>query len=158
MKKTIALLISFLLLFCLSSCATVKKDVEFSQDRTNVQSIEIYNPERAYYEGDIHTFLEENEPIVILEPEQHTSFLDTLYTLNFEKEVVFFPIPMDGGCDYDGYIIAVIYSDGGYDIIAARGLYSYAVSSDGKGRHKYDYSNYCGETPWAEFIEDYIEK
>jgi hypothetical protein len=158
MKKTIALLISFLLLFCLSSCATVKKDVEFSQDRANVQSIEIYNPEKTYHEGDIHTFLEENEPIVILEPEQHTSFLDTLYTLNFEKEVVFFPIPMDGGCDYDGYIIAVIYSDGGYDIIAARGLYSYAVSSDGKGRHKYDYSNYCGETPWAEFIEDYIEK
>jgi hypothetical protein len=65
---------------------------------------------------------------------------------------------MDGGCYYGGYIIAVNYSDGGYDIIAARGLYSYAVSSDGKGRHKYDYSNYCGETPWAEFIEDYIEK
>jgi hypothetical protein len=84
--------------------------------------------------------------------------LDSLGSLTFEKEVVFFPIPMDGGCDYDGYIIAVIYSDGGYDIIAARGLYSYAVSSDGKGRHKYDYSNYCGETPWAEFIEDYIEK
>jgi hypothetical protein len=158
MKKTIALLISFLLLFCLSSCATVKKDVEFSQDRANVSSIEIYNPEKTYREGDIHTFLEENEPIVILEPEQHSSFLDSLGSLTFEKEVVFFPIPMDGGCDYDGYIIAVIYSDGGYDIIAARGLYSYAVSSDGKGRHKYDYSNYCGETPWAEFIEDYIEK
>jgi hypothetical protein len=158
MKKTIALLISFLLLFCLSSCATVKKDVKFSQDRANVSSIEIYNPEKTYHAGDIHTFLEENEPIVILEPEQHSSFLDSLGSLTFEKEVVFFPIPMDGGCDYDGYIIVVIYSDGGYDIIAARGLYSYAVSSDGKGRHKYDYSNYCGETPWAEFIEDYIEK
>jgi len=158
MKKTIVLLISFLLLFCLSSCTTVKKEVEFSQDRANVQSIEIYNSERSYYEGDIHTFLEENEPIVILEPEQHSSFLDTLYTLNFEKEVVFFSIPMDGGYDYDGYIIAVAYSDGGYDIIAERGLYFYAVGNDGKGRHKYDYSNYCGEIPWAEFIEDYIEK
>ena len=158
MKKITMLLISLLLIFCLSSCANIKKDLEFSQDRANVQSVEIFNPEKSYYEGDIHAFLEENEPIVILEPEQHSSFLDSLGSLTFEKEVVFFPIPMGGGCDYGGYIIAVNYSDGGYDIIAARGLYSYAVSSDGEGRHKYDYSNYCGETPWAEFIEDYIEK
>ena len=158
MKKTITLLMSFLLIFCLSSCATVKKDVTFSHDRANVQSIEIFNPESAYYEGDIHTFLEENEPIVILEPEQHSNFLDTLCTLDFEKEVVFLPIPMDGGCDYEGYIIAIVYSDGGYDIIAERGLYSYAVGSDGQGRHKYDHFDYCGETPWAEFIKEYIEK
>ena len=158
MKKTIALLVSLLLIFCLSSCAIVKKDVVLSQDRNNVQSIEIYNTESAYYEGDIHTFLEENEPIVILEPEQHSNFLDTLCTLDFEKEVVFLPIPMDGGYDYEGYIIAIVYSDGGYDIIAEHGLYSYAVGSDGQGRHKYDHSDYCGETPWAEFIEEYIEK
>ena len=158
MKRIIALFVSLLLIFCFSSCANVKKDVKFSQDRANVSSIEIYNPEKTYHEGDIHTFLEENEPIVILDPEQHSSFLDSLGSLTFEKEVVFFPIPMGGGCDYGGYIIAVNYSDGGYDIIAACGLYSYAVSSDGEGRHKYDYSNYCGETPWTEFIEDYIEK
>ena len=158
MKKITVLLISLLLIFCLSSCANIKKDLEFSQDRANVQSIEIYKPERAYYERDLSGFLEENEPIVILEPEQHSNFLDTLYTLDFEKEVVFLPIPMDGGCDYEGYIIAIVYSDGGYDIIAEHGLYSYAVSRDGQGWHKYDHSDYCGETPWAEFIEEYIEK
>ena len=158
MKKITMLLISLLLIFCLSSCANIKKDLEFSQDRANVQSIEIFNPEKSYYEGDVHAFLEENEPIVILEPEQHSNFLDTLCTLDFEKEVVFFPIPMDGGCDYEGYIIAIVYSDGGYDIIAEGGLYSYAVGSDGQGRHKYDHSDYCGETPWAEFFKEYIEK
>ena len=158
MKKITMLLISLLLIFCLSSCANIKKDLEFSQDRANVQSIEIFNPEKSYYEGDIHAFLEENKPIVILEPEQHSNFLDTLCTLDFEKEVVFLPIPMDGGYDYEGYIIAIVYSDGGYDIIAEHGLYSYAVGSDGQGRHKYDHSDYCGETPWAEFIEEYIEK
>ncbi|MBQ9779328.1 MAG: hypothetical protein IJW00_00105 [Clostridia bacterium] len=132
--------------------------MEFSQDRANVQSIEIYNPERAYYEGDIHTFLEENEPLAVLNSEHHTSFLDALGTLDFEKEVVFFPIPMDGGYDYDGYIVAVVYADGGYDLIAEGGLYSYAIGSNGQGRHKYDHSDYCGKTPWTEFIKDYIVK
>jgi len=157
MKKAIALLMSFLLIFCLSSCANIKKELDLSQDRTNVQTIEIYNPEKAYYEGDIHTFLAENEPIFILDPAQHSSFLDALCSLEFEREVVFFPIPMDGGYDYDGYIIAVVYADGGYDVIAACGMYSYAIGDDGEGRHKYDHSDYCGETPWAEFIKGYIE-
>jgi len=158
MKKTVALFVSLFLIFCFSSCANIKKDLALSQDSANVQSIEIYNSERAYYEGDIHIFLEENEPIKILEPEQHANFLDALCTLDFEEEVVFFPIPMDGGCDYGGYVIAVVYSDGGYDIIAEGGLYSYAVDSNGQGRHKYDHSDYCGETPWEELIDEYTEK
>jgi hypothetical protein len=136
----------------------VKKDVELSQDRTHVQSIEIYHPERAYYEGDIHTFLEENEPIAILGSEHHKSFLDTLCSLKFEKEIVFFPISMDGGCDYDGYIVAVVYSDGGYDMIAEGGSYSYALGRDGQERHKYDHSDYCGDVAWNDFVEQYIEQ
>ena len=158
MKKIIALFVSLLLIVFFSSCANIKKDLEFSQDRANVQSIEIYKPERAYYEGDISGFLKTNEPLAVLDSEHYTNFLDTLCTLDFEKEVIFLPIPMDGGYDYEGYIIAIVYSDGGYDIIAEHGLYSYAVGSDGQGRHKYDHSDYCGETPWAEFIEEYIEK
>lgn len=158
MKKTIALLISFLLFLCLSSCATITKDVELSQDKDNVQSIEIYNSERAYYEGDIHTFLEENEPITVVRSENLTSFSDTISELEFEEEKAFFPIPMDGGYDYDGYIIAVIYSDGGYDIVAEGGLYSYAVGNDGQGSHKYDHSDYCGEVSWVELVEQYIEE
>ena len=81
--------------------------MEFSQDRANVQSIEIYKPERAYYEGDISGFLKTNEPLAVLDSEHYTNFLDTLCTLDFEKEVVFLPIPMDGGYDYEGYIIAI---------------------------------------------------
>ena len=76
MKKITMLLISLLLIFCLSSCANIKKDLEFSQDRANVQSIEIFNPEKSYYEGDIHAFLEENEPIWVLESEKYSVFLD----------------------------------------------------------------------------------
>ena len=158
MKKAIVMLINLILVFCLTSCATVKVYVELSQGMDNVQSIEIYNSERAYYEGDIHVFLAENEPIAVVDPESHTSFLDALSELEFEKEIVFFPIPMDGGCDYEGYVIAVLYSDGGYDIIAEGGLYSYAVGSDGKARHKYDHSDYCGDAPWAELAEKYIEE
>jgi len=158
MKKAITLLISLLLLVCLSSCANIKKEVELSQDRTNVASIEIYNSERAYYERDIHGFLEENEPIWVLESEKNSDFLDALCAFEYEEEKVFFPIPMDGGCDYQGYIIAIVYSDGGYDIFAEDGSYSYAIGSDGKERHKYDHSDYCGDVAWNDFVEQYIEQ
>ena len=158
MKKVITLLISLLLLVCLSSCANIKKEVELSQDRTNVVSIEIYNSERAYYEGDIHGFLEENEPIWVLESEKNSDFLDALCAFEYEEEIVFFPIPMDGGCDYQGYIISIVYSDGGYDIFAEDGSYSYAIGSDGQGRHKYDHSDYCGDVAWNDFVEQYIEQ
>ena len=158
MKKAITLLISLLLLVCLSSCANIKKEVELSQDRTNVVSIEIYNSERSYYEGDIHGFLEENEPIWVLESEKNSDFLDALCAFEYEEEKVFFPIPMDGGCDYQGYIIAIVYSDGGYDIFAEDGSYSYAIGSDGQGRHKYDHSDYCGDVAWNDFVEQYIEQ
>ena len=158
MKKVITLLISLLLLVCLSSCANVKKEVELSQDRTHVASIEIYNSERAYYEGDIHGFLEENEPIWVLESEKYPVFLDALCALEYEEEKVFFPIPMDGGCDYQGYMIAIVYSDGGYDIFAEDGLYSYAIGSDGQGRHKYDHSDYCGDVKWNDFVKGFIEE
>ena len=158
MKKVITLLISLLLLVCLSSCANIKKEVELSQDRTNVVSIEIYNSERAYYEGDIHGFLEENEPIWVLESEKNSDFLDALCAFEYEEEKVFFPIPMDGGCDYQGYIIAIVYSDGGYDIFAEDGSYSYAIDSDGQGRYKYDHFDYCGDVAWNDFVEQYIEQ
>jgi len=158
MNKSAVILVCVFFLFCLSSCVAMKKDVELSQDRSKIESIEIYHPDRAYYEGDIHAFLESNEPIAVLTSENHASFLDALFTLKFEKETVLFPIPIDGGYDYNGYIVAVVYSDGGYDIIAEGGKYSYALGSDGQERHKYDHSDYCGETPWAEFFKEYIEK
>jgi len=157
MKKATVLLMGLLLIFCLPSCAYIKKDLQLSQDRANVKSIEIFNPEYAYYEGNIHSFLEENEAAAVLNSESFTSFLDALCALTFEEEAVFFPIVMDGGYDYDGYVVAIQYSDGGYDIIAEGGLYSFALGRDGKERHKYDHSDYCGEIPWTEFIEEYIE-
>lgn len=159
MRNATISFISLLLLLCLSSCTTVEKEkVRLSQDRTNVESIEIYNPDRAYYEGDIHTFLGENKPIAVLQSENFAVFLDTLCTLEFEEEKVVFPIPMDGGYDYYGYIVAIVYTDGGYDIFAENGLYSYAVSSDGQGRHKYNHSDCCGDVSWNDFVEKYVEK
>ena len=158
MKKISLILIFVLLLLSLAGCVTVQKNVELSQDGKNIQSIEIYTPERGYSEGDIHVFLKENEPIAVVETEAYSDFLVALCNLAFEEENLFFPIPMDGGCDYEGYIVAIVYADGGYDIVAEGGLYSYAVGEDGQGKHKYDHSDYCGKTPWSDFIEEYIEK
>ena len=78
--------------------------------------------------------------------------------LEFEKEEVLFPIPMDGGYDYCGYVISIVYEDGGYDIISEEGLFFYSVDDGGKEKYKYDYADYCGETPWSTLIEAYIEK
>ena len=158
MKKTIALLMSLLLLVFLASCATVEQSYTLSQDGANVQSIEIYRTEMPYDECNIHLFLTEQEPVAVLQPESYADFLDDLCELRFQKEIVLFPIPMDGGCDYVGYIIAVIYSDGGYDLIAGDGLYSYGVGRDGEGEHRYDYADYGGEIPWTELVEGYIEQ
>lgn len=158
MKKICSIVIILVLIISLSACATIHKDLELSQNTDNVQVVEIYNPDHAYYEGDIHLFLEENAPVSVLEEEVLSAFVDELAVLKFKEEKVFFPIPMDGGYNYEGYIIVVVYSDGGYDIIAKGGLYSYAVGKDGQGKYKYEHSDYCGETPWEDFIEKYIDK
>ena len=156
MKKTLILLVSLLLLLCLSSCIAVKRELELSQDGANVRSVALYTPEHAYYEGDVHALLEENEPIAVLNPAQITEFLDALGSLPVEDEILLLPIPTDGGCDYAGYVVAVLYSDGGYDLFAEGGAYSYAVGKNGQGRHHYEFANYCGKTPWTEFIEEYF--
>lgn len=157
MKKTFLFIISFIVILNLSSCTTAKTKVELSKSGEDVQAIEIYNSEQKYYEGNISEFLNGNEPIFTLGKEEHSTFLDALCNLEFGEEKVYFPIPMDGGYDYEGYIIAIIYTDDAYDIIAEKGSYSYFVNKKGEGRHKYEHSDYCGETPWSDFVEQYIK-
>ena len=155
MKKQI--IVGFIALVLLCACSgIVESKVELSQSIENVQSIQIFYTERVYDEGDITEFLEENEPYAILESKNYNDFLDELCELDYQKEVLHLLVPQDGGCDYGGYIIAVLYSNGGYDIIAEKGLFSYSLSKKGKGRYRYDYSDYCGETPWTDFIEKHI--
>ena len=158
MKKLFLLLVSIILISGLSACATMTKDFELTQNRENVQSVEIYNSEQAYYEGDIHQFRDENEPIVLLSGEENSTFLDGVGSLKFEEEKVFFPIPMDSGYDYQGYIVVIVYTDGGYDLLSENGQYFYSIEKDGQGRHKYDHSDYCGDESWSDFIGRYIGK
>lgn len=157
MKKSLVFLLILLLSITFSSCATVKENIVFSGDRSDIQLIEIYNLDKAYYEGDISKMRQENEPICIFDAQEHSDFIESISSLEFEKEKVIFPIPMDGGYDYSGYVIAMVYSNDSYDIIAEEGLYSFSVGNNGKTRHKYDHSDYCGEKSWADFIEEYIE-
>ncbi len=153
MKKAFLLFTSIILLFNLCACATIKKDFEFSQKRANIQSIEIYDSKQTYTEADIHKFRENNKPIKVLVAQEQKDFLKVIEEFEFEKEVVLFPIPMDGGYYYAGYMIVIVYKDGSYDIIAEYGLYSYG-SGD---KHKYDHSNYCGKTPWDHIFEEYTK-
>ena len=157
MKKAFFSFVCMVLMLNLCACATVRKDFELSQERESVKDIEIYKSEQLYDEGDIHLFRSENKPIAIVE-EAISDCLNSIEQLTFEKEKVFFPIPMDGGYHYQGYMMIIVYEDGGYDIISDGGLYSYAIDKDGQGKHKYDYANYCGELVWKDFVEKYTEK
>ena len=152
--KIIALFISFLLVLSLSACYSKQTVVELSQERTEIRLIEIYCLERAYYEGDVHELREENTPEAILTEDVHATFLDVFCTLEYEKEMSFFPIPMDGGYDYAGYVIAVVYADGGYDLFADGGRFYYAADEG----YQYDYADYCGEVAWEEFVLSYVQK
>ena len=158
MKKLLLIFVTVFLAFNLSACATIRKTFKLTQERESVQSIEIYVSEQAYSEGNINMFREQNEPAVILDQQDHADFLDAVGKLKFEETILLIPIPMDGGYDYEGYVVAIVYENGGYDIIAETGRYSYAVGKYGQERHKYDYSDYCGKEPWADFFEKYLGK
>ena len=159
MKKAALTLFSLFLLCTLFSCAPVRRKVSYAQGIEQIQSIELYHSEQAYSEGNISGFRQENEPITVLQGDACAEFAQAFGNLKFEEVMMLIPIPLDGGCDYEGYVVAVVYADGGYDIFAERGSYSYVVGRDGTVRRQaYDAADYCGEAPWAELIEKYIEK
>ena len=128
MKKQIIVGFIALILLCACSCSIVESKVELSQSAENVQSIQIFYSERVYDVGNIADFLEENEPFAILKSEKYNDLLNELRELDYQNWVLHLLVPQDGGYDYGGYIIAVLYSDGGYDIIAEEGLFSYYLN------------------------------
>lgn len=156
MKKSVLLLILFILAFSITSCATVNKRLALSDEQQSIESVEIYNVIKQYYEGNISSFRSENAPIYTLSAEQISDFTEELLQLKFEEKNVFFPIPTDGGYDYSGYVVCVVYDDGGYDIFAEEGQFLYSVQGDDV-RYTYGYADYCGDVPWTDFIERYIE-
>lgn len=157
MKKVYLLVISILLMLSFCACTMVQENFKFSQQHDNVKVIEIYNSEKLYDEGNISSFKKENEPIAILETDALSDCLNSIEQLKFEEEKVFFPIPMDGGYQYQGYILIIVYTNGGYDLIASNGQYSYAIGKDGQGKHTYKHADYCGELEWDEFVEKFLE-
>lgn len=156
MKKLFVGILMLVLSCLLCACATVKTDITLTQERDQIQSVQIYKLETVYDEGNVDSLCDENTPAFIVEKNQQDGFLDELCDLDYEKEVVLLPIPMDGGCDYEGYVIAVVYKDGGYDLIARQGQYYYSPGDDAEGAHKYGHADYCGEKSWIEFVEEYI--
>lgn len=156
MKKFSAISLILSLIICLSSCVNVKEKLELSHGCENAEAVELFFTDEVYDENNVHVFREKNTPIKTLKtdlPELYAALCE----LKFEREVILFPIPMDGGCDLSGYIISVVYSGGDYDLISYSGLYSFVTRKDGRGRHKYDYSDYCGKTPWNDFIEQHFD-
>ncbi|MBP3479508.1 MAG: hypothetical protein J6K03_08540 [Oscillospiraceae bacterium] len=156
MKMTINILLLLLLGLILTSCTTIKTDYVLSMDESQIQAIDIYNIDdvsKSYSERNIHCLRSECTPTYTLTSEQYTSFLDKLTSMEFEEEIVLIPIPMDGGCDYMGYIVSIVYIDGSYDIIAEEGQFSYS-SVNG---YKYSHADYSGTVSWSDFIREYIE-
>ena len=156
MKRVLVLFTGIMFLFCLSGCVTVNKNYRLSNVR-EVESVEIYDTEKRYYEGDVHGFREENEPILTIPAEDCTESLKEIDELEYKAEEVLFPMPMDGGCDYQGYILIVVYTDGSYDLLADGGMYLLRVGDEGERSAKFDHSDYCGEEEWSDFVKRHIE-
>lgn len=156
MKKIIVFFLCCFLGLSLISCTTKESYINISQDVSSIRCIEIYSLEEAYYtEETVHNLRKENIPARTIDDEKDISdFVSYISTLKFQKVIVHFPIPMDGGCDYFGYVMAIVY-DNGYDIIASGGQFYYSVNSKGKESYKYDYSNYCGDVSWSEMFESF---
>lgn len=153
MKKIIIFLVIASLAFSVCSCATVQRSIKFGKDQSEIVSVDIYYIEKQYYEGDIHNLRSENTPIYTFEPDVQNEFLSELESQTFEKEIVFLPLPMDGGCDYSGYIVSVVYTNGSYCIIAEQGQFYYLIEDDKTEKYEYDHSDYCGNESWSDFIE-----
>lgn len=155
-RKITILFLSLMLTFSMAGCMyiPVKKSIKLSKDESVIQSIDIYYVEDAYYEGDVSGLRSEISPVCTLTAEQQDDFVKELLSLKFETEIYLLPMPMDGGYDYEGYVVSVVYDDGSYDLIAEEGQYSYL--NVGNGSHKYDYADYCGTKDWSAWIETHI--
>lgn len=156
MKKIGIFSIILFLLVCLCSCSTVTRSFKLSGDIENVIDICIYYTEKNYTESDVHNLFDENNPIYKMSKEEKELFLNSIETLEYSKEVVYFPIPMDGGVDIGGYIFCINYKNG-YDLLGINGLFSYNINPKGQERYKYDYANYSGERKWLDLVGEYIE-
>lgn len=157
MKRIIILLLTLVLLFSFNSCITVDKTASLHRDREEIQSVSIYYLEEIYDESNVNKLRNENTPVYTLKEEQKEEFINRLCEFKYEKTVILVPIPFDGGCNLNGYVISVAYNDGkSYELFSEYGCFSYLVKENGKEGYYYNHADYSGEADWAEFIESYI--
>ncbi len=157
MKRLIFAFICLICGFSFTSCATVNVNIDFSNNISEIESVEIYNLEKQYTtQAEARRLREENEPVYILENEQIESFVCEISSLDFSEERIYFPAPVDWVHLYSGYVVSVVYNDGSYDIVAANGQLSF--ENKGNGKYGYGHADYCGEEPWDDIIKGYIQK
>lgn len=155
MKKIVTFLLLILFVLGATSCSSKTTTVSLSDDRDEIKTVAIIELSKDYYEGDVTKLFDENKPISIIDDEQKDAFLQELLSLEFKKSFSLLPIPMDGGVDFSGYVVAIAYIDGGYDLIAEHGQFSADVD-DNKTKYGYSHDDYCGELAWAYFINKYL--
>lgn len=157
--KTKTKILAFILITCICGClfSCVKVSNRFSplRDKSGAVCVEIFKVEKNYNERDVDDLRAENTPVCFLENERCREAVELLCELEYTKDILLIPIPADGGCDFNGYVVAIVYEDGAYDLLAEEGLFSY-WEKDGNGRYSYDYSDYSGERGFSELIEELI--
>lgn len=162
MKKILVILLSLALLSSFTSCITVKNNAELQRNRDEIEAIEIYCLEEIYHEESLHVIREENTPVYTLKENQQKDFLDKLCQFEYEKKVILAPIPFDGACNLDGYVVSVVYNDGkSYELFGTMCCFSYLVDENGKVQYGYDHADLSSDVSyedWSKFIESYIEE
>lgn len=155
-RKITALFAVFLLIFGLTGCMVIpmRQKIEFRYDVSEITAIEMYNlGDEAYEIQKLEELMNQNFiPVVVLEAEQYSDFVDEVKELEFTDTLVIAPASVSTDYSFIGYIVKITYANGEYEILNHR-CQTYC-NDDGHYPNAFS----CDEGEWDRWIEGYLEK
>ena len=143
MKRTLTLILTFLMILSLCSCFKINKCLKLSFPTEEITSICIYYLEE---ETALDT-LWEMVPVYNVPRDNIPAFAQNLETVRYRKTVIIAPV------DYakifaPGYAVCIEYTNGEYDVFASRGE---------KTKNGFYPDEYIGDSSWNEIIESFMK-
>lgn len=164
MKKIcIALCLTFILFFQLTSCITIPRSAEpiaIRYEEDQIMSIEVYdlgeNGLGGYFgvisdeDAGIDHLEKDYAPIATVDTDHYADFISGIESLALSDDIVIVLGAMEPLYVYRDYTVKITYENGDYDILS-RTCQFYA-----SGEEYYEINYSCDETVWQGFIESYL--
>lgn len=144
MKKLLSCISTLILIFCLSSCISLNKNLKIIGNIDEITSIDVYYIDAT--EDVTIDIIDEYEPIYSVPANELVDFANKMETIIYKKDYPLAPV------DYSevfapGYIVCIEFSDGMREIFSEKGS---------KTHNGYYPEEYNGSFTWAEEIESFI--